>query len=118
MADQYAEFWKLLKDIDYDYEPPVYDWSALEGRFPSLSIQSYGGACPLQSEGEIFGMPYYFRFRHGHATLSLSYDDNKIYLEPTYRAGVSFGDDLLGTLSDEEFIEIFTKLASEIEEQI
>jgi len=118
MTDQYAAFWKLMDDIDYDYTPPVCDWSELRKQFPSLEISSYGGACPLQAEGEIFGMPFYFRFRHGHASLNLSYDDSKIYIEPAYRASIGFGDSLLGVLSDEEFVEIFTKLATELEDQV
>jgi hypothetical protein len=43
----------------------------LSEKFPSLAINSYGGMCPLQCEGVYLGMSFYFRLRHGIASLSL-----------------------------------------------
>jgi len=79
-------------------------------KFPSLAINSYGGMCPLQCEGVYLGMSFYFRLRHGIASLSLGGAD--VIGEPKYYGeflleGDNRGD---GYVEMAEFVKIFTKL--------
>ena len=39
---------------------------------PYIRIDEIGGNCPCQADGEIYGMPFYFRARGGGWTLSVS----------------------------------------------
>lgn len=52
-----------------------------------LKINSIGGNCPVQAEGTINGVPFYFRARHEHWSLSIGEDpimrdDAWFYQEP------------------------------------
>lgn len=38
---------------------------------PYISIDSIGGSCPTQADGELYGYPFYFRARHGEWTLDV-----------------------------------------------
>lgn len=83
------------------------DWEKAEGIIPdhalfsapatNLVITSCGGACPTQAMGEISGVPFYFRARHGFWTLGLGED-------PVSRAELEMSgeDDTSGWMSDDE----------------
>jgi hypothetical protein len=86
----------------------------LVSKFPSLVIESYGGACPLQCEGLYQGSAYYFRLRHGIASLSLGGRD--VVGEPEYYEEVELypeyeGD---GFIESSDFIKVFTTLLESI----
>lgn len=86
----------------------------LVSKFPSLVIESYGGACPLQCEGFYQGSAYYFRLRHGIASLSLGGRD--VVGKPEYYEEVELypeydGD---GFIESSDFIKVFTTLLESI----
>ena len=89
------------------------DFATVLRRFPSLQIVSAGGACPFQSEGTLQGHPYYFRYRHGYASLSVGGED--CVGSPLWHAGEELTDQDDGWLSFEEFTNVFTRLASRLE---
>lgn len=64
------------------------------------TITEQGGACPYQATGTILSLPFYFRYRHGHATLEVGES----------RFGTAHGDSYDGSLSDEEFETLFRLL--------
>jgi hypothetical protein len=86
----------------------------LTKKYPSLVIESYGGMCPLQCEGRYLDEAYYFRLRHGVASLSLGGSD--VIGEPKY-----YGESLLegdnrgdGYVEMAEFVKIFDALLESI----
>lgn len=56
-----------------------------------LIINQIGGSCPVQAEGTIIGLPFYFRGRHNTISLCVGltptmdvFDDNAWYYEEDY----------------------------------
>lgn len=58
--EQARSIWPDHKVFSYDDE--------------GLNINYMGGACPTQSEGQIQGVPFYYRARHGSWYLSIGAD--------------------------------------------
>lgn len=58
---------------------------------PFIRIDTLGGNCPVQSEGEIGGVPFYFRARGEHWSMSIGGDD--IYSAPDWRYDEPYGED-------------------------
>lgn len=54
------------------------DWSWLQEFIPGLIISSAGGQIPFQAEGLYLGYPFYFRDRHGSASLSVGALDGEM----------------------------------------
>lgn len=77
----------------------------LSEKFPSLAIKSYGGMCPLQCEGVYLGMSFYFRLRHGIASLSLGGAD--VIGEPKYYEELILSAEHDGYVEISEFKKIF-----------
>ena len=82
----------------------------LSEKFPSLAINSYGGMCPLQCEGSYLGKSFYFRLRHGVASLSLGGSD--VIGEPEFHEEFILDDGADGYVDVEisEFKKIFIVL--------
>ncbi|MGV8847693.1 hypothetical protein [Tessaracoccus sp.] len=83
---------------------------------PGLTLDTAGGACPFQAEGTLHGLPFYFRYRSAHATLSLCAPDAEEfdYFAPLYLAGMDFGEEYDGFLSDEQFQGLFADLVRQL----
>ncbi len=80
-------------EIEFDmYAQELDRWSWLQDFIPTIVISSAGGIAPFQAEGLLQGLPFYYRDRHGYATLSVAGDPDgeKPYLgEKTYyQAGI------------------------------
>lgn len=61
-----------------------------------------GGMCPFQAEGTIDEVEFYFRYRRGRAMF-----------EADSRSAVEFyGGELQGSLSDDEFAALFTRIVA------
>lgn len=89
------------------------DYRPLLLRFPDLRLDEAGGACPFQAEGTLFGIPFYFRFRHNWASLRLGAD---VFDKPLYSAGAEFGThEDQGTLTDGEFMDLMSVLIPALE---
>lgn len=82
-------------------------------RIPNVTITGSGGAVPFQAEGTIDGYEFYFRYRHGSASLRVGTDD--AVSVPYWAAGVVYGDDLDGTLNYDEFVFLFCHLAARLD---
>lgn len=82
-------------------------WRDLSARIPGLLVTSAGGACPFQSEGTLHGLAYYFRYRHGQATLAVGGDPIGA---PLYSAALTYGDDYDGILDRSQFSDLMARL--------
>lgn len=91
-------------------------WNESELSIPNVSFDSAGGACPVQAEGTYRGYKFYFRFRWGTASLSLSKDDP--IRNPEYDVVDIISDDMNGFLTKNEFVESFNKLLKQIDSEI
>lgn len=81
---------------------------------PTLAVESYGGACPLQAEGTICGRHFYFRFRSGIARLEVgdaSTDGGRV---PLWSATIDTRAPHAGSLSDEAFMDMFQRLVTDL----
>jgi len=47
-----------------------------------VRVTDWGGACPFQAEGFIGNEPFYFRFRHGYASLTFRGETESFNPEP------------------------------------
>jgi len=91
-------------------------WGVEDVSVPGVSFFSAGGACPVQAEGKYKDYNFYFRYRWGTASLSLSKEDpvaNKDFYEVE-----PVGDSLDGFLTKEEFVVIFSELLGRIDREI
>ena len=90
------------------------DMYPIVSRIPSLSFEEYGGIQPYQASG-IFDKiwSFYFRYRSGEATLSISKDDmdtiGEIYSYPYWKSHINQGEDAPFDFPT-MFIELFNKL--------
>lgn len=67
-------------DVDFDlWSQDPDDWKDLRQFIPSLVIASAGGIVPFQAEGLLFGLNFYYRERHGWASLSLAHTQEECY---------------------------------------
>lgn len=94
------------------FDGPEFSWNkddlSLEKDISGLSFDYAGGACPVQAEGMYNDEKFYFRYRWG--IVSLSFDKEDAILNPSYEASMVYGDQMGGTMTKEEFEEIFMKL--------
>lgn len=84
-------------DINFDmYAQDPSDWEWLVRHNPGLVVASAGGVVPFQAEGLIQGLPFYYRERHGIASLAVGEED-----------GEAFGNQVLysSDMETEEFSE-------------
>ena len=60
----------------------------------SVSVETYGGMCPVQVEGTIDGKPFYFRGRHNTISLAIaSTSFGDIFAEDAWYYEEVYGDD-------------------------
>ncbi len=90
------------------------EFEELVNKFPSIIIESYGGVAPLQCEGLFQGESFYFRLRHGIA--SLSYGGKDVVGEPEYYEEFSLAPyyDGDGYIEPKEFVKVFTLLLDRV----
>lgn len=92
----------------------------LSARISGLLVESAGGVLPFQSEGTLHGLPYYFRYRGGYASLTVmaapAAGEEADLLCPLYAAGTDYGDDYAGSLSREEFYSLMLTLVPQLTE--
>lgn len=89
------------------------DWTWLQEIIPGIIISSAGGIVPFQAEGLLEGLPFYYRDRHGSASLRVGTAD----------CDFPYGDDVLYSSSvetpeyegRENFIKNLVKLVKTLE---
>jgi hypothetical protein len=93
----------------FDLSKPV---ARLESVFPEVKFLSYGGAVPVQAFGHLGSKFFYFRFRHGEASLTVGSERHGDFV----KNGVTFfyepdqytvGE---GVLDEEEFYHVLLSL--------
>lgn len=85
-----------------------------EADLAGFKLHSYGGSFPVQAEGEVFGHPFYFRYRHGVASLCVGGED--VVLNPLYVSTIEHSEDsYAGILDDDEFVDLFLNLIKNLE---
>jgi hypothetical protein len=86
------------------------DLAPLLSKFSNLTVDSYGGSCPVQVEGFYEGKPYYFRLRHSWASLSLGGQD--VVGEPEFFEELLIAPESedIGFAESKDIINIFAKL--------
>lgn len=56
-------------------------------------IETYGGSCPVQVEGTIDGLPFYFRGRHNTISLAIASTPNgDVFAEDAWYYEENYGD--------------------------
>lgn len=86
--------------------PHLYD------AIPDVHFSYAGGVVPFQAFGVWQGHSFYFRYRHGRGSLSLSTRDP--VKEPEWQSFAAYGDEMSGYLTWDEFAYLFTVLASRL----
>lgn len=84
----------------------------LYAHVPGLLIDYAGGAVPFQAYGTWEGHDFYFRYRHGHASLSVG--GNDAVKAPRWSAAANYGDPMSGFLDMDEFIFLFGFLGNRL----
>lgn len=107
-----VHYW-YLRERMYEMQLGV-QLQPLTSRVPGLVVTDAGGAMPFQAHGTWHGYPFYFRYRSGHASLDISTDQDTVFSTPYWSAGCQYGDDYDGSLNMDEFIELFTRLGSQL----
>jgi hypothetical protein len=85
----------------------------LYAHVPDLWVNYAGGAVPFQAHGEWEGHQFYFRYRHGRASLSVG--GNDAVIAPRWTAATAYGDGLSGFLDMDEFIYLFGLLGQRLQ---
>lgn len=80
---------------------------------PHLDIFDAGGMVPFQASGLWEEYPFYFRYRHGHASLSVGGEDP--VTAPRWTASATYGDPMSGFLTVNEFHYLFCYLGHRLE---
>jgi hypothetical protein len=78
-------------------------------------LDNYGGVLPFQATGTWFGYAFYFRYRGGHASLSIGESEETVVRAPLWKARIPYGDTLGGVLDFHEFLELFATLVPLLE---
>lgn len=94
------------------------DRKILYQRIPGLVLESAGGSSPYQSDGTWNEWSFYFRYRHGWASLVVGKDfggegeDSVLNLiqNPYWSAGVEYPSEDDGDLTVEQFTNLFCEL--------
>lgn len=116
-ADKRA-FWDALADIGHGFESEELDAWSLIPEHPEIDRldpdEINGGACPQQANGFLRnGEYFYFRYRHGVASLRTwdPDDEDQDILAPKRFAHLPHGDEWDGCLSSQqELNEVFSEL--------
>lgn len=86
LENRKEEFLKALETgAHFDlYAQDPEDWKELQQLIPGIVITSAGGIIPFQAEGTLHGYPFYYRDRHGSATLYVGEADGETPYLPSY----------------------------------
>lgn len=79
---------------------------------PDLDISYAQGAAPFQSEGTVFGYPYYFRCRNGYLALRVGGNDPSV--DALWGAGETSEDEDLSHLTWPQFAQAFHRLVKQL----
>lgn len=90
------------------------DADVLAQHAQDVALETYGGAVPFQAEGTWCGYPFYFRYRHGYATLSIAVGEDDPVELPAWRSGLVFGGEYDGSLTFEEFCLLLCLLSTRL----
>lgn len=69
--DEFLKNPSLFYDFDM-YAQDLTQWEWLSCLIPGASLTSAGGVVPFQASGLLHGLPFYYRERHGTASLSVA----------------------------------------------
>lgn len=108
--------WEHLKQLRMFIPSQYLGWTKEDVDVPGVTFTSAGGACPVQAEGTYRNFNFYFRFRWGTASLSISKDD--AVMNPDHSATDIISDDMDGFMTKNEFVECFIRLLNEIDTEI
>lgn len=77
--------------VEFDlYAQNVDSWLWLQELIPGIVVSSAGGVAPFEAQGLLHGHPFYYRDRHGYASLSIGAIDGEApYLGDTTLYGAS-----------------------------
>lgn len=101
------------------------DRKILYSRIPGLILEGGGGSNPYQADGTWNGYSFYFRFRHGWASLSIgreidqdgNEDNLNLIQNPYWFAGIQYESEDDGDLTVPQFTDLFCKLGKMLEIQ-
>ena len=108
--------WEHLRNLVMFIPKDYLGWTKDDVDVPGVTFTSAGGACPVQAEGTYKEFNFYFRFRWGTASLSISKDD--AIMNSEHKATAIISDDMDGFMTKNEFLECFTGLLNEIDTEI
>lgn len=94
------------------YQRITHQTQEIVNAIPDLEIFNAGGAVPFQAYGSWEGNLFYFRYRHGRASLSIGGEDP--IGAPRWSAAVAYGDPMSGFLSLQEFYYLFYVLGEKL----
>lgn len=104
-GESLQELRKIFKSM------PELSWNVnditLYESFDDIEFSSAGGACPVQAQGTYQGMPFYFRYRWGEASLGWGGDPIS---DPQYEDVLPYGEWLDGFLTLDQFEDLFKNL--------
>lgn len=102
-------------EIEFDlYSQNLDSWLWLQESIPGILISSAGGIAPFEVQGLLHGHPFYYRDRHGYASLSLGeVDGEPPYLGDKTLYGSSTETEEFG--GAENFVENLMKLVPKLE---
>lgn len=107
--DRFPE--SLAKLREFFASMPELRWNEkdvkLSEKFDGITFLSAGGACPVQAQGSYQDMEFYFRYRHGEASLGWGADPIRL---PEYEDVLPYGDTFDGYMTVEEFEDVFSNL--------
>lgn len=117
MTTDKRAFWDALADIGQDYKAdlPIFDIRPHHPEIEGFDVdEPNGGACPQQFNGWLNnGEYFYFRYRHGIASLRTwdEDDEEQDIIYPKRFAHLPHGDEWDGCLSSQqELNEVFSEL--------
>lgn len=80
--------WTPLKDLgEYD----GFDWA--EKVPPGVTVDTFGGACPVQGEGSIDGLFWYFRARGEHWQFHVAKDRGHLFKNDIFYCDIEWPDE-------------------------
>lgn len=91
------------------------DLKTLGVTMADISITSIGGLCPVQAEGTINGVPFYFRARHQHWLLAIGGEDPVDDPEWEYEEHYSDVPSAAGYMTEDEARQFISAAAERFE---
>lgn len=103
------------EEVEFDlYSQNVDSWLWLQELIPGIVVSSAGGIAPFEAQGLLHGHPFYYRDRHGYASLSIgALDGEAPYLGDTTLYGASSETEEFA--GGESFVKNLLKLVPKLE---